>query len=113
MNTYLSDFGTLNLDINGSCAYGEAIFYFLKSLATLFELELKDLPRIDLIATLLLSAISLKTDYFASAKMKADSFLAVAELLKFGARRLDLSEKQQLSEKKEKSVVVKKAKSKK
>ena len=53
INTYIPDFGSLNLDTSGSVAYGEAIFYYLKSLATLFDLDLAAFAQIDLIATLL------------------------------------------------------------
>jgi len=109
-NNFLPDFGTLNLDLSGSSAYGEAIFYCLKNLAGLFDVELSDLPNISQISTLLLSAISLKTANFAAMQMKIESFLAVAELLKLGARRLDLSTKTVNKQIKKSSVRRKKAK---
>lgn len=92
LNNFLPDFGSLNLDITGSSSYAEAVFYLLKGLAGSLNLELSAWPQIDLIATLLLSALTLKTKHFASPQMKSESFLAVAELLQLGARRLNLEE---------------------
>jgi hypothetical protein len=89
INSFLPDFGTLNLDISGSSGYGEAIFYLIKSLSNLLEINLNDLPRIKQIATLLFASIDQKTNKFTSSKMTADSFLVVAELLKLGAERLE------------------------
>lgn len=89
INSFLPDFGTLNLDISGSSGYGEAIFYLIKSLTNLLEVNLNDLPRIKQIVTLLLTSIAQKTNKFTSSNMTADSFLAVAELLKLGAERLE------------------------
>jgi len=91
INTFLPDFGTLNLDISGSSGYGEAIFYLLKSLANLLNFELSSLSNVDQLATLLLNSISFKTKGFSSSQMTADSFLAVAELLNLGAKRFDLN----------------------
>jgi len=89
INSFLPDFGTLNLDISGSSGYGEAIFYLIKSLTNLLEINLNELPRIKQIATLLFTSIAQKTNKFTSSNMTADSFLAVAELLKLGAERLE------------------------
>ncbi len=89
INTFLPDFGTLNLDISGSSGYGEAVFYLLKSLGNLFNIELKSLNHIKQLATLLLNSISYKTKEFTSPQMTADSFLAIAELLKLEAQRFD------------------------
>jgi hypothetical protein len=89
INSFLPDFGTLNLDISGSSGYGEAIFYLIKSLSNLLEVNLNDLPRINQIATLLFASIDQKTKKFTSVNTTADSFLAVAELLKLGAERLE------------------------
>lgn len=89
INSFLPDFGTLNLDISGSSGYGEAIFYLIKSLSNLLEINLNDLPRIKQMATLLFVSIDQKTNKFTSSKMTADSFLALAELLKLGAERLE------------------------
>jgi len=88
INTFLPDFGTLNLDISGSSGYGEAVFYLLKSLTNLLDLEMSSFKNIDQLATLLLASISLKTKNFTSSQMTADSFLAVAELLQLGGKRL-------------------------
>ncbi len=89
INSFLPDFGTLNLDISGTSGYGEAIFYLIKSLTNLLEINLADLPKIKQIATLLFASIEQKTNKFTSSTMTADSFLAVAELLKLGAERLE------------------------
>jgi len=93
INSFLPDFGTLNLDISGSSGYGEAFFYLIKSLANLLEINLTDLPKIKQIATLLFASIEQKTNQFTSSIMTADSFLAVAELLKLGAERLENTSK--------------------
>jgi len=92
LNNFLPDFGTLNLDITGSSSYGEAVFYLIKGLAGSLNLELSSWPQIDLIATLLLSALTIKSNHFSSAQMRSESFLAVAELLQLGARRINLEE---------------------
>jgi hypothetical protein len=93
INTFLPDFGTLNLDISGSSAYGEATFYLLKSLSNILDAELNSFAHIEQIATLLLTSISLKTEQFSSKQTTANSFLAIAELLQLGAQRLELNSK--------------------
>jgi hypothetical protein len=93
INTFLPDFGTLNLDISGSSAYGEATFYLLKSLSNSLDLELNSFTHIDQIATLLLAGIGLKTEQFTSKQTTANTFLAIAELLQLGAKRLKLDKK--------------------
>ena len=90
VNNFLPDFGTLNLDISGSGCYGEAVFYLIKNMASLINIELNSLESIKQLATLLLASISLKTNNFSHPKMTSDSFLAVAELLQLGAQRLSL-----------------------
>lgn len=91
VNNFLPDFGTLNLDISGSSCYGEAVFYLIKNMASLIDIELNSLESIKQLATLLLASISLKTNNFSHPKMTSDSFLAVAELLQLGAERLKLN----------------------
>lgn len=91
INNFLPDFGTLNLDISGSSCYGEAIFYLIKNIARLLNIELSSLSNINQLATLLLASISLKTNHFSHPKMTTNSFLAVAELLQLGAKRFKLN----------------------
>lgn len=90
VNNFLPDFGTLNLDISGSSCYGEAVFYLIKNMANAINVELSSLESIKQLATLLLASISLKTNNFSHPKMTSNSFLAVAELLELGAKRLNL-----------------------
>ena len=103
LNTYLPDFGSLNLDISGSAAYAEAVFYLIRGLLGLLELDWSVLEHTRQIASLLLSAIRLKSKEFSSSEMQANSFLAVAELLKLGAQRLDLTEEKNVAESKSQS----------
>jgi hypothetical protein len=107
INTFLPDFGTLNLDISGTSGYGEATFYLLKSLSSLLDIELSSLAHIEQISTLLLTSISLKTEQFSAKQMTANSFLAIAELMQLGARRLDLH-KEAMDKKSKKSSTKKK-----
>ena len=110
VNTFLPDFGTLNLDISGSIGYGEATFYLLKSLTNFLDIELSSFTHIEQITTLLLTGISLKTDQFSSKQMTANSFLAVAELLQLGAQRLELNKNEITKHKQKKSTAHKKSK---
>lgn len=109
INTFLPDFGTLNLDISGNSAYGEATFYLLKNLANLLDFELSSFARIDQIATLLLTSIGLKTQQFSSEQTTPNTFLAIAELLQLGAKRLEL-DKIKAGKKNKKSITKKKIK---
>ena len=115
-NNFIPDFGTLNLDISGSTSYCESLFYLLKNLLNIWQMDLFALEDADQIATLLLAGINLKTDNFTSLQMKAETFSAIAELLHLGGRRLNLENKAIVpakkkvgrpSKKKTKTVVVK------
>ena len=100
MNTFLPDFGTLNLDISGSSGYGEATFYLIKSLSNFLEIELSSLEHIEQISTLLLTSIALKTEKFSSKQTTSSTYLAIAELLQLGAKRLEFNKNKTVKRKK-------------
>ena len=88
INNFLPDFGNLNLDISGRTSYSEAVFYLFKEIALLRDLDLTDLLAKTEIPTLLLFGIEEKTKGLSSRTATAETFLAVGELLKMGARRV-------------------------
>ena len=104
INNFLPDFGNLNLDISGRTSYSEAVFYLFKEMARLRDLDLTDLLAKTEVPTLLLFGIEEKTRGLSSRTATADTFLAVGELLKMGARRVFKVEtetkKEEIAEKK-------------
>ena len=88
INNFLPDFGNLNLDISGRTSYSEAIFYLLKEIANLRDLDLTDLLAKTEVPTLLLFGMEDKTKGLSSRTATAETFLAVGELLQMGARRV-------------------------
>lgn len=88
INDFLPDFGNLDLDISGSSSYCESVFYLLKSLSALLELDFTLLVQQAPIANQLLYGIESKTAALQTKNASANTFLAVAELLQNGAERL-------------------------
>jgi hypothetical protein len=88
INDFIPDFGNLNLDISGSSGYGEAVFYLLKAIVNLLDLDLNSFNHVEEISTLLLTSIAIKSKNFTSMQMTANSYAAVGELLQLGAKRL-------------------------
>jgi hypothetical protein len=83
INSFIPDFGTLNLDISPANSYCEAVFYLLKDLAEDGDfLAQSNLP------TLLLYGIEHKSNGLQALTVNAQTFMAVAELLNLGANRL-------------------------
>jgi hypothetical protein len=116
INNFLPDFGNLNLDISGRTSYSEAAFYLFKEIAQMRSLDLTDLLAKTEIPTLLLFGMEERTKALSSRTATADTFLAVGELLKMGARRIFKEEKKSSSvkeSKKEKVVTPKTPKTKK
>lgn len=84
LNSFIPDFGNLNLDISPSTSYCEAVFYLLKDL----DDEGQDLLAKSDLATLLLYGIEAQTSGLQAPSTKPSTFLAVAELLELGGARL-------------------------
>ena len=83
INSFIPDFGTLNLDISPANSYCDAVFYLLKDLAEDGDFLAKsNLP------TLLLYGIEHKSNGLQALTVNAQTFMAVAELLNLGANRL-------------------------
>jgi len=84
INNFIPDFGNLNLDISPIGSYCEALFYLIRDL----EQNSQDILAKDNLPTLLLYGIEYQSRGLQAADVTANTFLAVAELLRLGAARL-------------------------
>lgn len=82
LNNFIPNFGTLNLDMSQSSSYCEAMYFLLRNLSE------EDVWLSEVLASLLLFGIESKSKALQSTEVGANTFLAVSELMKLGAKRL-------------------------
>lgn len=86
LNNFIPDFGTLALDMSEASSYCEAAYFILRDLAVGQKKELVWLD--SNLASLLLYGIESKTQALQNDDLTSETFLAVGELMKLGAKRL-------------------------
>lgn len=89
LNNFIPDFGTLALDMSEASSYCEAVYLVLRQLTEAAEEVWLD----EDLAGLLLYGIESKTKGLQVQGIKAETFLAVGELMKAGAKRLFRADK--------------------